>query len=268
MTQKMALPRTFGQRFVALFGIGLLGIALLPVASMPVLRSQWTMLPQPRPPFGVMVAVSVIPPVLLLGLTTALGAALAHRVNLRSLLAEGRSLRIVIATLPIALATGAGLGLGFSLLDWQVFQPQMPEFFAAANQLQPRTWSVTLLGLLYGGITEEIMLRWGGVSLLVWLGWRCYQKRRAEPSKQVFWSAIALAALAFAIAHLPAAAAIAPLSPLLVLRVLFLNGAAGLVFGWLFWRHNLETAMVAHASVHIVITLVSAFASVSLKNLG
>jgi hypothetical protein len=258
MTQKMALPRTFGQRFVSLFGVGLLGIALLPVVSMPLLRSQWEMLPPSRPPLGVIVALSVLQPLILLAVMTAFGAAFAHRVNLRSLLAEGRSLKLVFATLPIALVTGTGLGLLFSLLDWQVFQPQMPEFFEAANRLQPRTWSSMLLGLLYGGITEEIMLRWGAISLLVWLAWRGFQRRRTEPSKSVFQGAIAIAAIAFALAHLPAAAAFSPLSLLLVLRVLLLNGLAGLVFGWLFWRHNLETAMASHASVHVVATLFSA----------
>lgn len=258
MTQKMALPRTFVQRFASLFGVGLLGIALLPIASMPLLRSQWEMLPPSRPPLGVIVALSVLQPLILLAVMTACGAAFAQRVNLRSLLAEGRSLKLLLATLPIALITGIGLGLLFALMDWQVFQPQMPEFFEAASRLQPRTWRTVLLGLVYGGITEEIMLRWGVVSLLVWLAWRIGQRRRAEPSKFVFQGAIAIASIAFALAHLPAAAAFAPLSVLLVLRVLLLNGLAGLVFGWLFWRHNLETAMLSHASVHIVVTLVSA----------
>ncbi|AFY67008.1 type II CAAX prenyl endopeptidase Rce1 family protein [Geitlerinema sp. PCC 7407] len=257
MTQKMALPRTFSQRFISLFCMGLVGIALLPVVSMPLLRSQWEMLPPSRPPLGVIVAASVLQPLILLAVATAFGAAFAHRVNLRSLVAEGRSLKLVFATLPIALVTGTGLGLLFSLLDWQVFQPQMPEFFEAANRLQPRTWSTMLLGLLYGGITEEILLRWGAISLLVWLGWRGFQRRRAEPSKPVFQVAIAIAAIAFALAHLPAVAAFAPLSPLLALRVLLLNGLGGLIFGWLFWRHNLETAMVSHGSVHVVVTLIS-----------
>ena len=30
------------------------------------------------------------------------------------------------------------------------------------------------------------------------------------------------------------------------------NTLAGLVFGWLFWRHGLEAAIVAHALAHVV----------------
>jgi membrane protease YdiL (CAAX protease family) len=36
-----------------------------------------------------------------------------------------------------------------------------------------------------------------------------------------------------------------------------LNTAAGVVFGWLYWRHNLETAMIAHASVHLALGALS-----------
>lgn len=30
------------------------------------------------------------------------------------------------------------------------------------------------------------------------------------------------------------------------------NTAFGLLFGYLFWRYGLESAMIAHASVHVV----------------
>ncbi|TYR80512.1 CPBP family intramembrane metalloprotease [Priestia megaterium] len=33
-----------------------------------------------------------------------------------------------------------------------------------------------------------------------------------------------------------------------------LNGIAGVVFGWLFWKTGLEVAMIAHATVHITIS--------------
>ena len=35
------------------------------------------------------------------------------------------------------------------------------------------------------------------------------------------------------------------------------NTLAGLVFGWLFWRHGLEAAMVAHALAHVVAVAVA-----------
>lgn len=53
-------------------------------------------------------------------------------------------------------------------------------------------------------------------------------------------------------AHLPAASAlVGELSAPVVLHVLLANTAFGLIAGYLYWRHGLESAMVAHASVHL-----------------
>ena len=46
--------------------------------------------------------------------------------------------------------------------------------------------------------------------------------------------------------HLPAIAALTPLTPIVILRTVGLNALLGLAFGWLFWRRGLEHAMVAH----------------------
>jgi len=43
------------------------------------------------------------------------------------------------------------------------------------------------------------------------------------------------------------------LDALVVLQVIVLNALCGLAFGWLFWRHGLEHAMVAHFSADLVL---------------
>ncbi|HVL35766.1 MAG TPA: CPBP family glutamic-type intramembrane protease [Burkholderiales bacterium] len=104
-------------------------------------------------------------------------------------------------------------------------------------------------GIAYGGVTEEVMMRWGLLSALA-----CLALRRAAPSV-AFPVAIAVSALVFAALHLPAALAFAaPEAPVLA-RTLLLNGLGGLAFGWLYWRHTLESAMIAHATVHVVFCL-------------
>jgi hypothetical protein len=40
---------------------------------------------------------------------------------------------------------------------------------------------------------------------------------------------------------------------MLVTRALTLNGVAGIAFGYLYWRHGLEAAMLAHMSTHLVL---------------
>jgi len=70
-----------------------------------------------------------------------------------------------------------------------------------------------------------------------------------------------MAALIFGAGHLPATAALVPLTPLIVARALVLNGVFGIAAGWLYWRHSLEAAMLSHATGHVVFTIVSVFTS-------
>ena len=68
----------------------------------------------------------------------------------------------------------------------------------------------------------------------------------------VFWAANFAAALLFGLGHLPATAALAPLSAALIIRAIVLNGTAGIVFGALYRRYGLEWAMASHFGVDIV----------------
>ncbi len=47
-----------------------------------------------------------------------------------------------------------------------------------------------------------------------------------------------------------------PLTPWVVAQVLVANGLLGLVFGWLYWRDGLESAMVAHFSTDIILHVI------------
>ncbi|HEY3555431.1 MAG TPA: hypothetical protein VGL67_10045, partial [Casimicrobiaceae bacterium] len=88
--------------------------------------------------------------------------------------------------------------------------------------------------------------RWGLMTLVVWLGVRVCDRKAATASTEdtsdaarpaipasLYAIAIVVVALVFAAGHLPAAAAIAPLTTDVVLRILLLNAVAGLVFAWL-----------------------------------
>ena len=57
----------------------------------------------------------------------------------------------------------------------------------------------------------------------------------------------------FGIGHLPITADLMTLTPLIVFRALLLNGIGGVIFGWLYWKKGLESAMIAHFSADIVI---------------
>jgi membrane protease YdiL (CAAX protease family) len=98
---------------------------------------------------------------------------------------------------------------------------------------------------LYGGVVEEIMVRWGLLSALLALA-------RKLGARDGFWPANAAAALVFGAAHLPVARAFgASLTAPVVTYVLAANAPAGLLFGWLFRRRGLESAMLAHGAANV-----------------
>lgn len=248
--------RTFWRAFLRLYALGLLGVATLPLVAIPLLQARG--LPPEAPSLPVLAALAMVQPSLLLAAAVAIGIRLAPAVGLRSYLAEGVALRELLARLRRAAPLAAGLGVACALLlaaaDALVFRPLLPDFFAKVERMQtvgPAGLGGLLVGVLYGGITEELLMRWGLMTLLVWVGWRVLQRRRGVPSRGVLWMAIALAAVTFAAGHLPAAAAIEPLSAAQVARIGLLNALPGMLFGWLYARHALEAAMLAHASVHV-----------------
>ena len=110
------------------------------------------------------------------------------------------------------------------------------------------------LASFYGGIVEELLLRLFLMTLLVWTVARL---RGRTPPDRVYWCAIIAAALLFGAGHLPAAAQIWGLEPVVVLRTLLLNGIAGIAFGWLYWKRGIEMAMLAHFSADIVLHVVT-----------
>ena len=61
-----------------------------------------------------------------------------------------------------------------------------------------------------------------------------------------------LAALVFAAGHLPATLMMLGSSPMIIFRCFLLNGGLALGFGWLYTKHHIGYAMLAHAGVHIV----------------
>jgi membrane protease YdiL (CAAX protease family) len=96
-------------------------------------------------------------------------------------------------------------------------------------------------------------MRWGAMTVLVWLPWRFIQKRLGPPRPAYVLGAVFLAALLFGAAHLPAAAAMgAGLTAPVLAYIILGNTVAGVLFGTLYWRSGLEAAILAHAFAHVV----------------
>jgi hypothetical protein len=249
------------RQFVALFALGFVGVlSLLPVVIDVVGREP---LPPRAPPPAVIVALSVIQSSVLLAIAVAVGLRFAPRLGFRSYVVAAAGGAPVWPALrrdaPLSMGVGAATMVVVVLLDL-AFRPFMGDAWRRLEETQnalTRPGPALVMGILYGGITEELLLRWGMLSLFAWLGWR-FGRRTPDGAARpaVVWTAIFASALLFGVGHLPAVAAFVPLTPVLVVRTILLNALAGVAFGWLFWRRSLESAMIAHATGHVVLFVV------------
>ena len=160
--------------------------------------------------------------------------------------------------MPISIILGVIASLFIIGLDVAIFQPALIQQLGdKANALnlktpQPAAWK-GFLASFYGGINEEILLRLIVMSFLAWLGKFISRTADGKPTNTVFWIANILAAVLFGLGHLPATALLIPLTPLIILRAVVLNGLVGIVCGWLYQTRGLESAMISHFSADIVL---------------
>jgi membrane protease YdiL (CAAX protease family) len=121
------------------------------------------------------------------------------------------------------------------------------------------------LASFYGGIAEEILLRLFLVSLFVWITFKIKRTKDGKPTNFGIWLSIIVAAIIFGLGHLPATAQITSVTGLVIIRAVVLNGIGGIIFGWLYWKKGLESAIIAHFSadmvLHIITPLVASFFS-------
>ena len=137
------------------------------------------------------------------------------------------------------------------------FNQLIPEF-QTSNVSTPSAWKA-FLASFYGGIAEEVLLRLFMVSLLVWLSSKIKRTKEGCPTDIGIWISIVLASIVFGIGHLPATAQIVTLNGIVVTRAILLNGAGGVIFGWLYWKKGLESAIIAHFSTDIVLHIITPF---------
>lgn len=139
---------------------------------------------------------------------------------------------------------GAFLAFILYTLDLYVFK--LSEIVHFPN---PALW-LKLVASLYGAFNEEVLMRLFLVSLFVKIFSLVFKRDKSNFS---IYLSIFLSAILFGVGHLPAMANITELTPLVVTRTLTLNGLAGIIFGWLYWRKSLLSAMLAHGTADVVL---------------
>lgn len=150
-------------------------------------------------------------------------------------------------------------GVIFSL-DYWVFGnliPQVAEDYQSGITI--RSVDNWIASVLYGGIVEELLIRFFLMSLLAWGIWKLFfgKYEKEEIPMQVFVIANIVSAIVFAAGHLPATlSSFGELSVLILIRCFLLNGLFGCAFGELYRRFGIQYAIVAHMGTHIVSKLI------------
>jgi hypothetical protein len=234
-----------------LFVLGLLGVLSMLTMDIPLpeeaeaeLKKYFTS--------GQMKLVLLINPTIMLLAATFVGTFLYKRANLSVPIIEilvGSKQKInVINILSYGAVGGILSGILLTLVS-VLFNPILPtEFLELGESLKP-----TLAArFLYGGLTEEVLMRFGLMTFLVWVTSKIFK----DLNPLVYWIGIILAALVFAVGHFPIAFhAVGTPSAMLLLYILIGNTIGGVIFGWLYWKKGLESAFIAHILAHVVMLM-------------
>ncbi len=234
-----------------MFFLGLLGILSLLTATIPLDSLPKEVLEKTDP--QTLKFLILINPAILLLIAVVVGTVLYDKVGL-SVPAISALLKMeqpkIKFTEQIKFGVFMGIITGIIItLVRLIFKAAIPQEFSDLGN------SIKLSALsrfIYGGITEELLLRFGFMTLVVWL----ISKLTRRLNQAIYWTGIIIASIIFAIGHFPVvySAVHNPTLPLLA-YVLLANSMAGLFFGWLYWKKGLEAAFIAHVFAHIAMMI-------------
>ena len=197
----------------------------------------------------------LVNPLIFLSLAVLIGSICFRKVELKAPILSSKfdiqkHQPLIKEFLKVGVISGVALGIILTLVS--IFSEQMINSELFNSQLNSELSLVTRL--MYGGITEEIILRFGLMTFLVWI----MSKITKSESNSVFLVAILISSLLFAVAHLPVVYATVEVVSLgLVTYILIGNSIGGLVYGYLYWKKGLECSMISHMTTHITFVVVN-----------
>jgi membrane protease YdiL (CAAX protease family) len=230
-----------------IFGLGLIGVLSMLTMEVPLQPEAEEVLKNLTPIQKKLLI--LINPTIMLMISVIIGIVLFKKVNLKAPIIErivGFANKVNYSSmLRSGVLGGIISGILLSLVGL-LFNPILPnEFLQLGESIKP-----TLAArLLYGGLTEEILMRFGLMTLIVWIASKLF--RSTKPI--VYWAGITISSLLFALGHFPVAyQAVDNPSTGLLTYILLGNTIGGILFGWLYWKKGLESAFLAHIFAHII----------------
>lgn len=230
-----------------LFALGMIGVLSLLTISIPMDQLPEEVLKTVSP--EILKYLILINPAIFLLIAVITGTLLFDKVGL-SIPAISSLLKSEPAPITFTAQLKAGITLGLiagvlTSLIGLAYKPYMPqELIEAGEKIQ----TTVIAKFAYGGITEELMMRYGFMTLIVWVVYKLSRNLNGV----TYWSGIIVSGLIFAIGHFPVVfTAIENPSTILLSYILIGNTVAGLFFGWLYWKKGLEAAIIGHIFAHV-----------------
>lgn len=153
-----------------------------------------------------------------------------------------------------AVILGVICGAVLILLDYLILTYSGIE---AVSEAPAPVWWKGALASFYGGISEEIMMRLFAMNLVIVILNRIDGAEERKSSGGKVLAAMILSSVVFGIGHIAAAATSFAMSPMLVIRVIILNFIPGMIFGGLYWKRSLLSAMAGHFTADITLHVIS-----------
>lgn len=236
---------------IILFIMGFLGVLTLLTMPLPIAN-----LPEPLKniPILVIKMLTLIQPTFLLFISVLVGILLYNRVGLTvptiSALLKIEKPKIFFSNqIKFGIPIGIISGLLIYLISY-LFSLILDD----KTLIQTNNYDLTILmRFLYGGITEEIMMRFGLMTFFVWIVFIIIKKQNSF----IYWFGIILSSIIFGLGHFPTVyLAVGNPSLLLLVYILIGNSVAGLFYGWLYWKKGLEASFIAHIFTHVTMLVI------------
>ena len=114
----------------------------------------------------------------------------------------------------------------------------------------PPSW-IMILASVRAGVREEIFMRLFLMTIFAWLAGLLQREQDGRPGPRAMWFAVILSAFLFGLDHIDDVVATPEIYGALV-NLFLVTTMFGIVFGWLYWKQGLESAILAHFMVDAV----------------
>ena len=182
---------------------------------------------------------SMINPLILSLIALLIGHFLHEKTELKSIIYEkGNFKDTILVSVISGVLVGLCLGMGNLVFN-----------SGAEDMIVEKASFINLLGgISHGGIIEELITRFGLMTFITFMLVKIFKRKTTF----IYIISIILSAVIFSLGHLPSAlVGIDEHYFIIIVKVITLNTFAGTVYGFLYYKYYLESAMLAHVFTHM-----------------